>query len=124
MPAPLALLALAGLGIFVAAKSAGGKGPAPAPEPVPGALRFVNGMLADSGIPADTLAMVNAALTTEPDPPGPGGYQILVNAITQNATLLQQNYPLAAGALWARWRALRAYALEQGWREPDSLDGE
>ena len=83
---------------------------------------FANGMPSDKGMDAAARAQIDAVLQQEPNPPGPGGYQVLVNALVQASALLRQNFPRAADAVWARYMQLRAQALANGWRERDGLD--
>jgi hypothetical protein len=86
---PLIMLAAAGLALALASKKGGG-----AP--------FSNGMPADANLPPETRQAVEAALVAEPPDASPGNVAVLVSSLVQMATMLQQNYPLAAKALYAR----------------------
>jgi hypothetical protein len=67
---------------------------------------FSNGLPADAGLPPETRAFVEAALVSEPTNMVEAIQ--LVSQLVQAATLLQQNYPLAAEALRQKVLALQA----------------
>jgi hypothetical protein len=97
MAATLAILGLGALGLYAltAKKGTGGK-------------KFSNGMPADANLPPENWTAVEAALTTEPASSAPGDVAVLVAGLVSMASGLQQNYPLAAAAIYQRILALQA----------------
>lgn len=118
--APMLLL-LAGVAAYAAVSSTKPKGAGGASSGNNGPP-FVNGMPSDKNMDTQARVQIDQVLLQEPNPPGPGGYQVLVNALVQASALLRQNFPRAADAVWARYMQLRAQALANGWRERDGLD--